>query len=55
MEQPVDDDPFPDASAMKIIRVAHDGWDGKSEKLPKISMLALAGIRNARPSVRWMI
>ena len=56
--EPVDDDPFPDAwcDNCEIIRVAHDGWDGKSEKLAEISMLCSgcyerARIRNTRPSV----
>jgi hypothetical protein len=58
--EPDDDAPFPDAwcDNCEIIRVAHNGWDEKSEKLAEISMLCSgcyerAQICNTRPSVTF--
>ena len=55
---PVDDDPFPDAwcENCEIIRTAHDGWNEESKKLTKIVMVCSgcyerARIRNTRPSI----
>ena len=56
--EPVDDNPFPDAwcDNCELIRAAHNGWNEQSEKLVKISLLCSgcyerARIRNTRPSV----
>jgi hypothetical protein len=58
--EPVEDDPFPDAwcDNCEIIHAAHGGWDDEAQKLCKISLLCSgcyerARIRNTRPSVTF--
>jgi hypothetical protein len=56
--EPTENNPYPDAwcDDCEIIRAAHDGWNEKSEKLTKISLLCSgcyerARIRNTRTAV----
>ena len=55
--EPTEEDPFPDARCddCELIRTAHDGWNGESEKLVKIVLLCSgcyerSRIRNTRTS-----